>query len=369
MELSNIDLFYFLKELKIIENSRIENFYLCDDKFFIKFHSKQTDKTFFVKNKNIIYLDNKKEDTKIPNPFIMALRKLKNGIIQSVEQMLNERILKITITKKNDKGDILTYHLYIELFLFSNVILCSDNDIIINILSKKFLKNRILKLREKYILPKNSDFGFMNFSKEKFLENYKKSKDNIEKFLAGEFSFTKKYSNEILLRCNMSNDLKFVDLKNNDLEKLEKEILKIKNEVLNPNISGSTFYPFIFFKKNENIQNFKTINDCFKFLAGKNLEDNSNKNQYNLEITKLLKRIEAQEKQKKNIETEILNLNEIGNKIYENYDFLNTLLGKINTLSKTKGWEFVKAEILKNKELQKKIVKLDEKNNIIEIDV
>ena len=370
MELTNIDLFYFLEELKVMEGSRIENFYLNENKFFLKFYSNKTKKSFFVKNKSLIYLSDKKEETNIPSPFIMALRKLKNAVIQEIKQIENERILKFVLTKKDDKNNIKKYYLYVELFLFSNIFLCDENNIIINIFLRKFSKDRVLKIKQEYKFPSNLEVGFSNFSSEKFLKCFEKSDENIEKFLSKDCSFTNKYSKLSLLKSNIGSGLKYDDLKKDigKIKDLEKTIKELKKIDIKPNILKNSFYPFKF-SENTGETFFNSINDCIIFLDSQNIKKDSKEDNYIKETEKLLKRVKIQEKQKNDIEIEIEKLNNQGNKIYENYEFIENLLKNVNDYSKKKGWKELKNKIQNDEKLKKIILKIDEKNNLIEIDL
>lgn len=74
----------------------------------------------------------KRSDT--PNHFIMLLRKhCENGIIQSSEQIGLDRIIKWTITNRNDLGDIVEVTLMIELMgKYANIVLVDETGRIID---------------------------------------------------------------------------------------------------------------------------------------------------------------------------------------------------------------------------------------------
>ena len=69
-----------------------------------------------------------------PSHFIMLLRKYcENGIIQSIQQHQLDRIVTLTITNRDDLGDIQTYFLVMELLgKYANIILLNDHMTIID---------------------------------------------------------------------------------------------------------------------------------------------------------------------------------------------------------------------------------------------
>jgi predicted ribosome quality control (RQC) complex YloA/Tae2 family protein len=378
VDISNIDIYFLMEEFKKLIGSRIENCYTNNKKFYLKFYSKNLKETFLVKDdNNLLFLSNEKNETNIPNPFTMTLRKiLKNSIIQNVEQIKNERVLKFEISKKNDKekDEIQTYFIYIELFLGGNIIFTNEEKTILNIFSKRIFKERTLKIGEKYILPVNEKNGFIDFDIKKFIIEFEKSEIEVGKFLAGSgCGFSKKYSNEILKRCEINQELTFNNLKKNDFEKLEKEIFNIKNEKLNPNIFKTGFYPFkfkILEEQIKEIENLDTFNNCIKKISNLTiLKKDSRELNYLNEIKKLKKRIKIQKLKKEKILIDVVEFTEIGNEIYKNYELVEKLLNNLNKLGKEKGWEFVKKEISKNEKYSKLIKKLSYKKNLIELDL
>lgn len=90
-----------------------------------------------------------------PSSFTMLLRKhLEGGIIRSIEQIDLDRIIKITVDKKDELHDLKTKIIYIELFTRSaNFILCDEDNMIIDVLRKQTFSidnDRTLMPRAKY---------------------------------------------------------------------------------------------------------------------------------------------------------------------------------------------------------------------------
>lgn len=82
-------------------------------------------------------------------------------------------------------------------------------------------------------------------------------------------------------------------------------------------------------------------------------------------MKKLENRLEKQKQQMKDIEVNYEKFNNIGNKIYENYELVEELLNQINAAAKEKGWEYIKGKIKEDSRLKKLIKTLNYKNNEI----
>lgn len=82
----------------------------------------------------IHFIDRPNEKFDQPGGFCMFLRKhIEGGVIQSIENIQNDRIIKFTLENVNEIGDIVTYHMMIELFgRYANLIILDDHQIILN---------------------------------------------------------------------------------------------------------------------------------------------------------------------------------------------------------------------------------------------
>ncbi|WP_249029686.1 Rqc2 family fibronectin-binding protein [Tannockella kyphosi] len=73
-----------------------------------------------------------------PNTLTMLFRKyLEGGYIQKIEQVLTDRICHLTFLCHNELGDIVHYHMYIEIMgKHSNIILCNEDKKIIDCIKR-----------------------------------------------------------------------------------------------------------------------------------------------------------------------------------------------------------------------------------------
>ena len=91
-----------------------------------------------------VYLTNDKPySPQTPYNFCMVLRKyLERGIIKSIKQIDNDRIIVIDVEGKNELGDTIIYQLIIELMgRSSNLILINEQNKIIEVLKRHFPNN------------------------------------------------------------------------------------------------------------------------------------------------------------------------------------------------------------------------------------
>ena len=365
-QISSLDLFFLTKEFKDFENSRIENFYFSDGVFYIKFYKKSLG-NFFLTNKlsKWIFIKNsKEEELDYSNyPFISFLKKnFKNSFIEEIQNIENERILKLKISKKENNDKIKIYYIFIEIFSNGNIVLCDKELNIINLFFKKNFKDRILRVKEKYFFPPKKLFSIFNLEKQK-IKNFLKTNENIiGSFVAKDFGVGGKFSDEILFLSNIEKNKKCYELKNEEIEKLLINIKKILEKKTNSFIIKNEkenliidFFPFKFeninLKEDEFFLQSNSFNDSLILYFEKFSKKIDIKEKIFLdEIKKLENRILILEKQKNTIERDYEKFNSFGNKIYENFDLIKNILEK-------KDFE------------NSKIKKIDKKNNEIEIQI
>lgn len=371
-QISSLDLYYLVKEFKILENQRIDSFYFEDGTFYIKIYVKQKGNHYLTnKVSKFIFLGNEKKESTQPPNFIQYLRKyLKNAFIDTIEQIENERILKIKITKKNEKDEFDIFYIFMELFSNGNVILTDENLNIKNSLTKKIYKDRAIKVHEKYELPPQKEISIFNLDEKKFVSMFENEDLEMVKFLATRFGIGGKFAEEVCFRANIDKNIKRLELNKFDnlIEKL-KELpnQEIKSFGIYKNEELVDFVPFNFNLINDkDKKEFSNFNDVIKTYFKEFLEENDkHEEELKKELNKLKRRLKTQEKQKETVLKDYEKYNKIGNKIYEHYSLIEELLESINKASKEKGWDSVKKTIKENKKLSKIVRVLNYKNNEI----
>ena len=135
------------------------------------------------------------ENPAFPNTFIMVMRKyLQGAIIESIEQMENDRVLEIRVSNKNEIGDAISVSLMIEIMgKHSNIILLdrTSNKIIEAIKHVGFSQNsyRTILPGSTYIAPPKTDalnpFTIGDEALFALLHKEELSPKNLQKFFQG----------------------------------------------------------------------------------------------------------------------------------------------------------------------------------------
>lgn len=373
-QISSMDLYFLTKELELIENSRIESFYYEDEIFYVRLYIRgKGHKYLTYKLGNYVYLSSNKDDSSHPSSFVSYLRKyLKNGVIEAVEQIESERILKLKISKKVDEEKFEKYYLFLELFAPGNIILTNNDLSIINMLKRKKFKDRKIVIKEKYELPPQKETSVFNINENKLKDELEKSDLVIVKFLAIKLGTGGKFSEEICHISKIDKNKKANEIDSKELKKILISINKIINMeiksqlILDEQGNNVDFTPFNFNSIENDKKEVESFNEAIEiYFTGFKNEVDLREKEFIIQLKKLQNILKKQEIQKEKIFEGYEKNNNIGNKIYENYSIIEEILNSINSAAKKKGWENVLLTIKGSEKLSKLIKKLDYKNNKI----
>lgn len=380
-QISSLDLHYLVKELKFLENQRLDTFYYSNEKIIFKIYVKTKGNFFLIISPGeYLYLNNEKDFISEKHFFSDYLRKyLKNSFVKKVQNVEKERILILELSKIKNNIEK-TYKLIIEVFKPGNIILVNEEDTILNSLYKKRFKDREILVNQKYEFP---PLNKIELNKE--LIKDKESK--LVKFLAKEFNLGGRYSEELIIRLKLDKNKLVKNLNDKEIEKIKIELKNIYDYDLDPRIIKNEkneiikFLPFYFFSLQKyNQEKLNSFSEAVKLYFNQfNRVKNKKEEEINKKIKSLNKRLDILYKQKDNIIKEYEKYNNIGNKIYENYNYIEKLikLGKkledneIDNKDLSKGIEKLKEkyfEFTKNEiELIKFIKKIDRKEKYLEV--
>ena len=161
-----MDLFYLLKEFSILLNCRLTKVYNTPNNGFdFHFHSGKGKNILRVIIPNFIFISkHKAEYPEKPSGFCLSLRKHMEGLIlKKIEQKNFERIVELLFEGRGEKKIII-----VELFSKGNIILCSGDYEIVNVLETQIWKERALKKNETYNYPKQN-FNFLEINENKLI--------------------------------------------------------------------------------------------------------------------------------------------------------------------------------------------------------
>jgi predicted ribosome quality control (RQC) complex YloA/Tae2 family protein len=222
---SAFDVAAVVKEMQILVGGFIDNIYqLSPTDIIVKVNIPNLGKkNLAIRNGEFVWLAGQEFETpKEPSSFAMLLRKhLDNGYIENIAQYNFDRIVEITIRKKEE------YRLIIELFGEGNIILVMNSKII-QPLNTRVWKAREIKPGKEYLYPPGKTNPFP-LSKEVFFEVLKKSNKDVVRTLATTLSLPGIYSEEI---CEIAGIEKNTDMKNISVDELER-IYNILHNMIN----------------------------------------------------------------------------------------------------------------------------------------
>jgi len=313
--LTSLDLYYLMKELRDLENSRLDKVFTDDERFVFSFYVfGQGKKYLHFLPPSTMYLSDKKTITSQESGFARILRKYLGGKkVSIIEQQDFERILKI------DFGE---YKLFFELFDKGNVVIAKkDNTIVSALVFKKFRERTIRGgINYEFPAPKINPLktDFEDFSK--FLES---RKDQIVKTLARDFSLGGSRAEEL---CS---------------------IAKVDKKTIAPSSSQKQALYNAFQKM---LKQQKTEMSTSKLIE----KDVKKAKPPEPKTSPQIKKIETIIKKQKELLQKTTNgyeeNNLKGSKIYEHFADIERLLQNIKETKEKQGWDAVK-EKLENKKV------------------
>ncbi|MFT4303284.1 MAG: NFACT family protein [Candidatus Woesearchaeota archaeon] len=335
-QLSSLDIYYLIKEFGEILEAKVENLYQKDNIIYIHLYKKNKGKKILkIMLPSFIYLTETKEKMPVkPQNFCTIIRKyLKNSILENIEQINFERIIKIKFLKKEQE-----YNLIIEMFGDGNCILCNKEMKIIYPLTHQKWKDRTIKSGNIYTVP-GKRFNILK-NRELMDEANKTNMETIVTFLAKDIGFGGIYAEKI---CKLANIEKTINPKKANL----KIIQKVIDNLFNENI-----------KLNKLLEQklTKQINIEEQNIKFKSENQIKNKKEKILTIQKAT--VKKQEQQMKEY-------NQKGDLIYSNYQKINSIINEINQAKRKYSWKYIKTK-LKNHSVIKEI---DEKNQKITLEI
>ena len=274
-----------------------------------------------------------------PPAFSTALRKhLRNGKLLGIQQHDFERIVTIDIRNRGDN-----FRLEVELFGEGNIILVDANNIILQALTLKTMRDRAVQRRESFLQAPSSG---MNPMETPILE-----KDSLDQFedmqvvraLTKLFSIGGEYAEEVLLQARVSKEIACSALKHDDLTRISKALKDVFSTLELPKLTPCILKDSeekwvnvtpIKLKKYEKMGciDFKSFNEAldeYYSKASSEGETKASDDQKNREKARLQRILDSQKASLKEVEKKALLHRRIGDKIYSHFHHLSELYKKI----------------------------------------
>ncbi|MCH8003567.1 MAG: NFACT family protein [Nanoarchaeota archaeon] len=369
-QISALELHFLVKELKDLENSRVDKIYNNGkEEIYIQLHKSNAGRKLLriIVGRSIFLTETKSVDEK-PSGFCLLLRKnLEGKFLDSIKQLEPERILKFNFKSKNE-----TKKLYLEFFGKGNVILCNNDGVIIDCSIKHKFKDRSILPKQNYIYP-NMRYNLFNIDKKDIVDLLKNSKrDKVITCLATELGLGGVYSEEICLLSNIDKNNNPQKINNNEITKISDSIKEIINKKNNPQVV---------YKDKELIDAVPINLELYKANEKKEFSNYNNAlNEYYMHELKFIKEKESpyakkinelkwilgeQEDTLNNLKVKEIENRKKGELIYNNYQLIKEILGEINKANKKYSWKEIKDKLKGHKIV--KDVDVKEKKIIVQI--
>ncbi|GAB6102407.1 ribosome rescue protein RqcH [Thermococcus atlanticus] len=339
-EMSSVDIKYIVDELQSLIGSRVDKIYHDGGEIRIKLRTKEGRQDLILEAGKRIHLTTYiKEAPKMPSSFTMLLRKhLSGGFIDAIEQYDFDRIVKIRI------GD---YILVAELFKKGNIILLDPENRILAALRYEEFKDRAVIPKAEYRLPPARESP-VEVEWERFREIVGGSHIEIVRALARKLSMGGLYAEEILLRAGIEKSRKADELGEDELRLVFDTMKSVFTAEPKPNIvyeNGRMIDVLpIELRWYEGYEKryFKTFSEALDEYFGRiTVEKAKLEKTRKLEQKKkqILATLRKQEEQMRGFEIEAKKNQEIGDLIYANFTFVDSLLGEFRRAVEKLGFE------------------------------
>jgi len=368
-QLSSLDMHFLLKELKDLENSRVDRIYNSGkEEAYIQLHKANAGKSILrlILGK-AIFLALEKSIDETPSGFCMLLRKhLEGKFLDSITQLEPERILEFAFKSKDEKKI-----LYIEFFGKGNIILCSEDNKIIDSLIRHKFKDRTIFPKEQYEHP-SMQYNPFKIKDNELASLFKNSKkDKLITSLATELGLGGVYSEEVCLLSGIDKNTIPKEIGEKQIKNIVNSIKKIINKKSSPKIifENDGFIDVApidleFYKDYKN-KGFSSFSGALEEYFAHELKSIKKESPYTNKIKELNRIIEEQK-----ISLEGLKSSEEENRkkaelIYHNYQLIKEILDEINKASKKYSWEEIKEKLKGHKLI--KDVDVKDKKVVVEV--
>ena len=358
--MSNVDICRIVKELnEEIIDARIDKAYQPTyDTIRIKLRKAGEGRKDLVIQAGVrIHLtDYPQPNPTIPPNFPMLLRKhLNGGSITNIKQHNFDRIVEITIQKKEE------YTIIVELFSKGNVILLDKDKRIISPLKHKKWQDRKITAKEEYKYPPEKGININDTNTEEILGILESSDSDVTRTIATN-GLGGLYAEEIIKNAHIDKSTPAKDITEkqaNDLYlSIESLFDKVEHEpnaliILDENDKNKDLVPINLntYKESKSLS-FETFNKAADEFYGKKIVNeiqSQEENQWTKQINKYKKRLNMQEESLEKFYKTIDDTQHKGDTIYAHYNEIQNIVDIINNAREKYSWKEISSIIKKSK--------------------
>ncbi len=363
---SSVDLYALVHEMQFLVGSKLQKVYHPSrELFFFEFHCPGKGKQILrVIPGKLVNLGSEKQSVVKPSGLSMYLRKyLTGGRLVKIWQKGTERILVLDFEVKN-ADEIKVFHVIIELFSKGNLIFCSSDWIVMNLLGRQLRETGAVTHKKKYEFPPEKlDWAKLVFKdfKEILLTSDRK---NLATTIAVEIGVGGLYAEEICARAEVDGKILSATLTVAKIKKIFSEFEKLLKSLKSAKgyKYGKEVVPVKLVQ--EKYGELETSFEYF-YLALVSVNPLVKESPYEKKIANVLRIIERQEKAVDDIEEGISKATAKGEKIYSEYSKISKLIEHCNVVASDKGW----AELSKELKGLKSIKQVDLKKKILTVEL
>ncbi len=228
---STFDLKEISKELSDLERMRVDKIYQLGNEIRIKFFGRGREDLVIKPPLAVFVTSYPKPAPKNPTWFAMLLRKhLKAMWLFKIEQYDFDRILMFSFGFYEENNPVVKFVLIVEMFRDGNILLANQDNVIVGILSREYMKDRTLAPKSAYVFPekkKGFDLGIeeiIELSKEK----------EIVRELATQLNIGGLYAEEVCLLAGV--DKSKIGISKEEAHKIKDALLQLENLKKDPMI-------------------------------------------------------------------------------------------------------------------------------------
>ena len=228
---STFDLKEISKELSSIEKMRVDKIYQLGNEIRIKFFGRGREDLVIKPPLAVFITSYPKPAPKNPTWFAMLLRKhLKAMWLFKIEQYDFDRILMLSFGFYEDNNPVVKFVLIVEMFRDGNIILVNEDNMIVGILSREYMKERTLAPKSIYGFPEKKK-GF-DITIDEIIELSREKE--IVKELATQLNIGGLYAEEVCLLAGVDKSSK--NISQSDAAKIKKALHQLETQHKDPMI-------------------------------------------------------------------------------------------------------------------------------------
>ncbi|MEM0230938.1 MAG: NFACT family protein [Candidatus Woesearchaeota archaeon] len=233
-KLVSFEIYFLLKELKLLEGARLQRVYQPSEKdFLLDFHIPSTGRRYLrIILPNLAFLSQNKPQmpANIMRMCALLRKHLEGAFLTKIAQVGMERIVQLDFRVKSE-----SYSLFLELFSRGNLILCDSKLNILGVVEEQEWSSRRIAPGLKYELPPKS-INPLELSTESFKSLASSSDKSVVQFIATQLSMGGVYAEEICLRSGIDKNFKAAALSEDEIENILTAIKNLFAEKPSPSI-------------------------------------------------------------------------------------------------------------------------------------